>query len=407
MIDKTQTYTEVEAKKLIDEQGSSIGIKNPASNITEVDFNKPITTWIFSPGSKNKIIKEEIEKSIDVKVSELKPNIPTTAVQSVSLEEYNNLLARLNSANLIVNQLRQSNKELNATIGGLTATTDAAIVERLAKEQINDVILNQLESLASSISQISDQLSKTIQKSIEESVIRSSLQAQNEGFKAQINALLAQIDSLNSIIQGLYNQLGAVQVQTKIDVEADSLAQQLRGYSINSVVMYPEIPKCKTWKADWDSATAVCYPWWAVASNTAEPVNFIKWVAGGKMTFKNLNRVQCRVIATVQHPYNDLGGPPSVRVPQKFFTLSRTEFDVSAGQEISITPEFTKSLITQNKYSGSTKIETDVGSHTTEYGYGFIKLEVRNLVAGTSEIKILPVGFSLLQGRDQYDAYKV
>lgn len=399
-------YTDDEARELIDDIGSGVGIKNPKTKITSVDFDNPITTWIFSPSTKNKIIQEEIKKSIDVNISELKPNIPTQTIRSVSLDEYNRLLLEVSSSLALANELKASNINLNSRISELISAADFAIIERIGKEQINDVLTNQLESLVSTITNIADQLSKTIQKSIEESVIRSSLQAQNEGYKAQINALLSQIDSLNAIIQGLYNQLGAVQVQQEINVEAESLAQQLNGYNINAVVMYPEIPKCVSWKSSTDTET-ICYPWYGACSNTSDPPNYFKWVAGGKMTFKNLNKVTCKVTAQVIYPYNNLpeGETRTTTVQQKFFTLSNSNFTIQPGQEIDISAIYNKDGIKQLKWSDGVKIQTDTFSKTTRYGYGSMRLEIENLIAGTKKVKLLPVGFVLFQGKDQFFAF--
>ena len=48
-----------------------------------------------------------------------------------------------------------------------------------------------------------------VQKSTDESILRTSLESQNAGLKAQIEGLIKQIETLYAIITGLLNQIGA------------------------------------------------------------------------------------------------------------------------------------------------------------------------------------------------------
>ena len=63
----------------------------------------------------------------------------------------------------------------------------------LKSEQINDILSNQIDALTVILDGFGTQLSILIQKQIDESVLKSSLEAQNQGFKAQIETLLKQI----------------------------------------------------------------------------------------------------------------------------------------------------------------------------------------------------------------------
>jgi TolA-binding protein len=85
-------------------------------------------------------------------------------------------------------------------------------------------LANQLDALSKVIEQFATQIQSAVQKSVDESILRASLQSQNAGFKAQIEALIKQIDSLNSIIEGLQSQLGAVQQQQAIQQSASNTA---------------------------------------------------------------------------------------------------------------------------------------------------------------------------------------
>jgi len=69
--------------------------------------------------------------------------------------------------------------------------------------------------------------------------LRASLQSQKTGFKAQIEALIQQINSLNAIIEGLQAQLGAVRQQKDLETTAQSQG----GTIINKIVTANFSPK--------------------------------------------------------------------------------------------------------------------------------------------------------------------
>jgi len=98
-------------------------------------------------------------------------------------------------------------------------------------------LVNQIETINQTIDEFSGQIATSLQKSVDESILRAALQSQNTGFKAQINALIKQIDSLNSIIEGLQSQLGAVQQQQSIQQGTQSQALAAGGDVINKVVV--------------------------------------------------------------------------------------------------------------------------------------------------------------------------
>ncbi len=109
---------------------------------------------------------------------------------------------------------------LNSQISTLQAQVQTEINNRLTIEQTNDLLVNQIDTLNSTIEDFSGQISTSLQKSVDESILRASLQSQKTGFKAQIEALIKQIDSLNAIIEGLQAQLGAVRQQKDLEQTA-------------------------------------------------------------------------------------------------------------------------------------------------------------------------------------------
>ena len=132
---------------------------------------------------------------------------------------------------------------LNSTISDLESQVQSEINNRLAIEQTNDALVNQLNTLVQTIDDFALQIQNSLQKSVEESILRASLQSQNTGFKAQIQALIKQIDSLNSIIEGLQSQLGAVQNQQAIVQGTQAQAMAAGADVINDVAIVKLGPK--------------------------------------------------------------------------------------------------------------------------------------------------------------------
>ena len=182
-------------------------------NITVVDDTNVASSLIFKELKKDKYDEEELLKAIDVNVTELKPNIPKQKKDLVPKPLYDEEVKRVEDLRREVERLNLIQTELSAIISGLEADVLTITNEKLVLDQTNDVLLNQSNTLGETINDFAMQIQTALQKSVEESILRASLQAQNSGFKAQIEALIKQIDSLNAIIKGLQSQLGAVQNQ--------------------------------------------------------------------------------------------------------------------------------------------------------------------------------------------------
>jgi len=205
--------------------GSAVNVKNEYG-VTIVDDINVASSLVFKNLSKPKYDEVELIKAIDVDIKELKPNIPTPNLDLVPRPLYTeqvNLVADLRKQ---VKQLTTTVEDLDSQVSTLKAQVQTEINSRLSTEQINDVLVNQMDTLTNTISDFTGQISTSLQKSVDESILRASLQSQNTGFQAQIKALIKQIDSLNSIIEGLQSQLGAVQQQQAIQqgTQAEAMA---------------------------------------------------------------------------------------------------------------------------------------------------------------------------------------
>jgi hypothetical protein len=232
--EKISETRKTELESILSISGSSAITKNEYG-ITIVDNVNPASSLIFKNLSKPKYDNVELVKAIDVTVTELKPNIPIPNLDLVPKPLYDDQVKLVEDLRKVVAALTLQVDDLKAQIVDLQAQVQTEINNRLSIEQTNDVLTNQIDTLTNTINDFSGQISTSLQKSVDESILRASLQSQNAGYFAQIEALIKQIDSLNAIIDGLQSQLGAVQNQSTIIQSIKDSAAALGAEVINKV----------------------------------------------------------------------------------------------------------------------------------------------------------------------------
>jgi uncharacterized protein YaaW (UPF0174 family) len=213
--EKLADKRKADLESILSISGSSAISKNNYG-VTIVDEQNIASSLLFKPLTKVKQDDAELVKAVDVVVKELKPNIPTPNLDLVPKPLYTEQVTINTDLRKQVADLTTTVTDLNGQVITLKSEVETQINNRLNIEQTNDALVNQTESLTKVVGDFSTQIQNAVQKSVDESILRASLQAQNTGFKAQINALIKQIDSLNAIIEGLQSQLGAVQQQQAI-----------------------------------------------------------------------------------------------------------------------------------------------------------------------------------------------
>ena len=130
------------------------------------------------------------------------------------------------------------------------------------------------------------------------------MQSQNAGFKAQIEALIQQINSLNSIIEGLQAQLGAVRQQKEIEQETKGQG----GDNINKAV-----------SANFDKKGTPSDPVMSYKQKNARD-KAREWIFGENLTLVNndLEPVQVSIV-------------PVWDQNQRWFSIPKTNFEISPG----------------------------------------------------------------------------
>lgn len=221
----------------------SAAISKNDYGITIVDDTNVASSLLFKPLTKTKLDTEELVKAINVELTELKPNIPKPKLDLVPKPIYDAKVQEVNVLRIQVSDLESIISDLNSQISELENQVQMEVNMRLVLEQTNDVLQNQMSVLGLTIGEFASSISIALQKSVDEGILRASLQSQNAGYKAQIEALIKQIDSLNAIIEGLQSQLGAVQQQQIIQQNTANAAAAAGGDVVNDVVVSKFSPK--------------------------------------------------------------------------------------------------------------------------------------------------------------------
>ncbi len=317
--EKLEIERKLKLEDILKVSGSN-AISKTGYNITIVDDINVATSLLFKNLSKDKYDQSELVKAIDIEISELKPILPTVSSPKIDLADYNAALNVNDELRKDVEALQNEIVSLNGIIGNLNAQLDSVTNEKLSLEQINDVLVNQITTLSQTLDDFAIQIQNAIQKSVEESILRTSLQAQNAGFKAQLEALIKQIDSLNSIIEGLQSQLGAVQQQQAIEQSTQNQALESDASVINDVVIAKFIRK---------QSTTNEYDLYAkIKENRRGKAPDSKWINGEGLLFINNDKLPIRVKIEVTYPENGR---------LRWFEVSNTDFEVpanSSGVEI-------------------------------------------------------------------------
>ena len=300
--EKLVTKRQSDLESILSISGSAVTTKNEYG-VTIVDNTDVATSIVFKNLSKPKYDEVELIKAIDVDIKELKPNIPTPNLDLVPRPLYTEQVNLVEDLRKQVQRLTITITDLNSQITTLQSQVQTEINNRLSIEQTNDVLANQIDTLTGTINDFTGQISTSLQKSVDESILRASLQSQNAGYFAQIEALIKQIDSLNAIIDGLQSQLGAVQNQSTIIQSIKDSAVALGAEVVNKVGLVSFNPKA-------ESGKPIVY--FAVNNNNGD--NQFKY--GNSVSITNNDRDPISV---------EINAPEFLYVPKTKYTISPSQ----------------------------------------------------------------------------------
>ena len=203
--------------KILTQLGSQASVSNEY-NINYVSDSNIASSLIFNPLVASKFDNIELVKAVNVELTELMPKKNKSKKNLIPKDIYDVEVQNQKDLQIELDNLNATIPSLNLEIDNLQIELDKEINEKLKIEQTQDVLQNQLNTLTDLIELYSTQIAQVVQKSTDESILRTSLESQNAGFKAQLEGLIKQIESLYSIINGLLNQIGAQIKVTKTQI---------------------------------------------------------------------------------------------------------------------------------------------------------------------------------------------
>jgi len=344
---KLEEEKKAKLESILSISGSSAIAKNEY-NVTIVDDKNVASSLLFKPLTKTKLDDAELLKAIDVEVKELKPDIPAINRNLVPKPLYDEKVIESDDLRVKVKTLTDEVQTLNNTITDLNSKIQTEINNRLSIEQVNDVLVNQLDTLGGTVQDFTGQIATSLQKSVDESILRTSLQGQNTGFKAQIEALIKQIDSLNSIIEGLQAQLGAVQQQQAIQQGTQAQAMAAGADVINEVVI-----------AKIDKSNQTDHPFFAKIKGNGGN----RWVNGKSINFTNNDKQPVTITITTTSTQG-----------MQFFSPEKSTFELAAGGQQDV-----KMIVNEKEVS---RVDSKIGkwnaySHSANYKGGSLKIAVK------------------------------
>jgi len=350
--DKLKERKEQELESMLRISGSE-AIKKNEYNVTIADDTSLASSFIFKPLVKSKIDTEELTKAIDVDVKELMPTIPKPKKDLVPKPIYDAEVKKVEDLRVEVERLNLIQTELRGIITDLEGQVVNLTNEKLVLEQTDDALVNQLDTINETIGDFTIQIGTSLQKSVDESILRASLQSQNTGFKAQIKALIKQIDSLNSIIEGLQAQLGAVQQQQAIQQSTANVALAAGADVVNKVVAVKISPE-KASPNDADINGKI--------KNARDRA--FAWISGNTIDITNNDTKDVQIEITVTYPPK-----------QKWFSIQKSSFIVKAGANDKVGLTMTPGGCDYGKRDSS-----------VEY-FGTLKIKVKRTSDNTEESK--------------------
>ncbi len=249
-----------------------------------------------------KYINKEVEKALDVEVDELVRNrkdLPDVVLRSL----YDESLATIASQSLEIENLETNVQDLTADLIAMTADRDNQRELRISAE----LSLAELENLYIALSdQFKDtviELQKAIERSTQEAIERVSLEARFEAIKAQLQASLLAIQSLNQQVE---NVIQTNYLNSTLQEEAGDFAYKIPVLNITD-------PSKQGIFINWDYDNH-------------------KSVNGQEIVFYNFGESPKTVSISMSQPQNAWTPSKYIKVPSSFTIAAGTEWNDDIGK---------------------------------------------------------------------------
>lgn len=165
-----------------------------------IDYNNAATESFSTKLYSDEFNALQLEKSVDVKVTELIKPLPTPNLDLVPRQVYQAEVDLNVELNKEITDLNAEMEDLRAKLNQKTSDSGSLYISNDFLKLTNANLENSLESNNNIVSELRTNLSTALQKAISENAERTGLEAENAGLNAQKTALLKQIDTLNNLV---------------------------------------------------------------------------------------------------------------------------------------------------------------------------------------------------------------
>ena len=180
-----------------------------------IDYNNATTESFTTKLYSDEFNAVQLEKSVDVKVTELIKPLPKPNLDLVPRPVYQaevDLNAELNKE---IRDLNAEMEDLRAKLNQKTSDSSSLYVSNDFLKITNANLENSLASNNNIVSELRTNLSTALQKAISENAERTGLEAENAGLNAQKTALLKQIDTLNNLVLAAQQSVAQTKAATE------------------------------------------------------------------------------------------------------------------------------------------------------------------------------------------------
>lgn len=171
--------------------------------------HKNVQSILLKPRYNN----EELKKAVDVIVDELVPPTKRKRLDLVPRERYDAVVADNNELNDDLRLTREQIAELETQISNLENEINQALIDVDEATLSESVAVNRAEALQNQFQQLNLDFREALQKSIQEGINKLSLQAQNDGLRAEVNALRTDLAIIQATVERLEDRLEGRQAE--------------------------------------------------------------------------------------------------------------------------------------------------------------------------------------------------
>jgi len=204
---KTGLQNEIYVDELVVSGSTKITTKNETGVYVFEEANTKDGV-VFGKMQKPKYIKNEVEQSIDVIITELLPVIPPEVPETVLKSVYDALMEERNDLTKEVEKLNNDILKQESIINSLEILNESLQVELDSKDLSLAAAENQAFQANAQVQSTISELQNALQKATSEAIQRVSAFAKNESLKNQVAQLEGQVKTATKQIESLNTTIG-------------------------------------------------------------------------------------------------------------------------------------------------------------------------------------------------------